>query len=131
MKSPFWLVKTSEVLVKNLDRLDRRRGFPGKKANTLTWLFVELSHTFGSTPYQSYNYIGADCADILMAALSRMKNRRLTKDSDLVKPVAISAYKSFAHGISHEYWTFICSGFRVVRSRVDHFRIVAPNYLNL
>ncbi|MFC1834902.1 hypothetical protein ACFL2Q_09230 [Thermodesulfobacteriota bacterium] len=42
--------------------------------------FFNVPGLFGSIPYQSYNYIGADCADVLMAAYYRWRGIRMRKD---------------------------------------------------
>ncbi len=42
--------------------------------------FFNVPGLFGSIPYQSWNYIGADCADILTAARAHWKGRELKKD---------------------------------------------------
>lgn len=42
--------------------------------------FFNVPGLFGSVPYQSWNYIGADCADILTAARARQKGRELKND---------------------------------------------------
>jgi hypothetical protein len=48
----------------------------------LGWLtsFFNVPAVFGSTPYQSENYIGVDCADVLMAAHHRHSSRPLKED---------------------------------------------------
>ncbi len=45
--------------------------------------FFNVPGLFGSIPYQGYNYIGADCADILMAAHARWKRKPLRKDHNV------------------------------------------------
>jgi hypothetical protein len=42
--------------------------------------FFNIPGLFGSLPYQSGNYIGADCADVLMAAYNRYKGQITAKD---------------------------------------------------
>jgi hypothetical protein len=42
--------------------------------------FFNVPAVFGSTPYQVRNYIGIDCADVLMAAYCRFKNIPIKKD---------------------------------------------------
>ena len=42
--------------------------------------FFNVPGLFGSIPYQSYNYIGADCADVLMTAYNIWKNKNDKKD---------------------------------------------------
>jgi hypothetical protein len=51
-------------------------------AGYLGWLasFYNVPAVFGSTPYQSRNYIGVDCADVIMVALSRWRDEALTRD---------------------------------------------------
>ena len=49
--------------------------------------YYNVPGLFGSIPYQSGNYIGADCADVLMAALARWKGTVLTKDYNVAMVV--------------------------------------------
>jgi hypothetical protein len=51
-------------------------------AGYLGWLssFYNVPAVFGSTPYQSRNYIGVDCADVIMVALSRWRDEALARD---------------------------------------------------
>jgi hypothetical protein len=42
--------------------------------------FFNVPGVFGSTPYQCHNYIGVDCADVLVAAYGQWKNTTITKD---------------------------------------------------
>jgi len=42
--------------------------------------FYNVPGLFGSIPYQSGNYIGVDCADVLMAALERWRGKLILKD---------------------------------------------------
>ena len=42
--------------------------------------FFNVPGLFGSIPYQSSNYIGADCADVLMAAYRKWKGKKSRKD---------------------------------------------------
>jgi hypothetical protein len=42
--------------------------------------FFNVPGLFGSIPYQSHNYIGVDCADVLVAAYCKWKNTRIKKD---------------------------------------------------
>ncbi|AKJ05016.1 hypothetical protein ATI61_10287 [Archangium gephyra] len=42
--------------------------------------FFNVPGLFGSVPYQSYNYIGVDCADVLMAARARWMGKPLERD---------------------------------------------------
>lgn len=42
--------------------------------------FLNVPGLFGSVPYQSHNYIGADCCDVLVAAYGRWKNKTIEKD---------------------------------------------------
>ncbi len=42
--------------------------------------FFNVPGLFGSVTYQSYNYIGVDCADVLIAAYARWKNQAITKN---------------------------------------------------
>lgn len=42
--------------------------------------FFNVPGVFGSVPYQSYNYIGADCADLLIAAHARWKKTGVPRD---------------------------------------------------
>ncbi len=49
--------------------------------------FYNVPGLFGSTPYQSDNYIGVDCADVLMAAYARWKGTTSTKDYNVAMVV--------------------------------------------
>jgi len=42
--------------------------------------FLNVPGLFGSVPYQSHNYIGADCCDVLVAAYGKWKNKTIEKD---------------------------------------------------
>lgn len=42
--------------------------------------FFNVPALFGSIPYQSYHYIGTDCADVLIAAYARWKRKPVPKD---------------------------------------------------
>lgn len=42
--------------------------------------FFNVPGVFGSVPYQSNNYIGADCADMLIAAYGKWKGKCITKN---------------------------------------------------
>lgn len=42
--------------------------------------FFNVPGVFGSVPYQSNNYIGADCADILIAAYGKWKGKNIKKN---------------------------------------------------
>jgi hypothetical protein len=42
--------------------------------------YFNVPGIFGSTPYQVKNYIGVDCADVLMAAHSKWKNVEIAQD---------------------------------------------------
>jgi hypothetical protein len=42
--------------------------------------FFNVPGLFGSITYQSSNYIGTDCADVLMAAYGKWKNKPITKN---------------------------------------------------
>jgi len=42
--------------------------------------YFNVPAVFGSTPYQVRNYIGIDCADVLMAAYCKSKNLPINKD---------------------------------------------------
>ncbi len=42
--------------------------------------FFNVPGLFGSVPWQSRNYVGVDCADVLVAARHRWKGERLTHD---------------------------------------------------
>lgn len=42
--------------------------------------YFNVPGVFGSTPYQVRNYIGVDCADVLMAAYSKWKNTPVIND---------------------------------------------------
>jgi len=42
--------------------------------------FLNVPGVFGSVPYQSNNYIGIDCCDVVVAAYGKWKNRTITKD---------------------------------------------------
>lgn len=56
---------------------------------------------FGSTPYQSGNYIGVDCADVLIAALERSRGRAPRRDYNvamLVKELTTVAHFALAAG---------------------------------
>ncbi len=42
--------------------------------------FFNVPGLFGSIPYQRHNYVGVDCADVLVAAYCKWKNTRIKKD---------------------------------------------------
>jgi len=42
--------------------------------------FLNVPGVFGSVPYQSNNYIGIDCCDVLVAAYGKWKDKTITKD---------------------------------------------------
>ena len=42
--------------------------------------FFNVPGLFGSIPYQSHNYIGVDCADVLVAAYCKWKHRSMRKN---------------------------------------------------
>ncbi|MEM7386950.1 MAG: hypothetical protein AAF514_18580, partial [Verrucomicrobiota bacterium] len=42
--------------------------------------FYNVPGIFGSVPYQSHNYLGVDCADVLVAAYGKWRNRKISKD---------------------------------------------------
>ena len=42
--------------------------------------FFNVPGVFGSIPYQSNNYIGSDCCDVLTAAYGKWKGKVITKD---------------------------------------------------
>ena len=42
--------------------------------------FFNVPGLFGSVPYQSMNYIGVDCADVLVAALAKWQKKTIKKD---------------------------------------------------
>jgi hypothetical protein len=42
--------------------------------------FFNVPAVFGATPYQSRNYIGLDCAEVIMAAYRQRQGRRLRRD---------------------------------------------------
>ncbi len=42
--------------------------------------FFNVPAVFGATPYQSRNYIGLDCAEVIMAAYRQLRGRRLRRD---------------------------------------------------
>ena len=50
--------------------------------------YFNVPGIFGSTPYQVRNYIGVDCADVLMAAYCMTKNIPLTKDYNVAMLVS-------------------------------------------
>ena len=49
--------------------------------------FFNVPGLFGSVTYQSTNYIGVDCADAVMAAYSRWKNKPLQKNYNVTSVV--------------------------------------------
>ena len=51
--------------------------------------FNNVPAVFGSTIYQNKNYIGADCADILMSAYHKWKGRKLEHDYSVQELVRI------------------------------------------
>jgi hypothetical protein len=50
--------------------------------------FFNVPGLFGSVPYQCDNYIGADCADVLMAAYTRFNGMSLKKDYNVAMLVS-------------------------------------------
>jgi hypothetical protein len=56
--------------------------------------FYNVPGLFGSTPYQCDNYIGADCADVLMAAYAKWKKTVSTKDYNVAMVVKASAARA-------------------------------------
>lgn len=50
--------------------------------------FFNVPGLFGSTTYQSSNYIGTDCADVLMAAHGKWKNKPITKNYNVAMLVS-------------------------------------------
>jgi hypothetical protein len=50
--------------------------------------FFNVPGLFGSTTYQSSNYIGTDCADVLMAAYGKWKNKPITKNYNVAMLVS-------------------------------------------
>jgi len=50
--------------------------------------FFNVPGLFGSVTYQSNNYIGADCADVLMAAYGRWKNKPIRKNYNVAMLVS-------------------------------------------
>ncbi|MEW6087170.1 MAG: hypothetical protein AB1498_02595 [bacterium] len=45
--------------------------------------FLNVPGLFGSIPYQSNNYIGVDCADVLMVSYGKWKNKRIDRDYNI------------------------------------------------
>lgn len=71
--------------------------------------FFNVPGLFGSVTYQSTNYIGVDCADAVMAAYSRWKNKPLQKNYNVTAVVhdfPVLYKLSFSNGIPSEkvYW---------------------------
>ncbi len=50
--------------------------------------YFNVPAVFGSVPYQSMNYIGVDCADVLMAAHAKWKDRKLARNYNVAYLVA-------------------------------------------
>ncbi|MHC4105749.1 MAG: hypothetical protein ACYSR9_12475 [Planctomycetota bacterium] len=50
--------------------------------------FFNVPGLFGSITYQSSNYIGTDCADVLMAAYGKWKNKPITKNYNVAMLVS-------------------------------------------
>jgi hypothetical protein len=50
--------------------------------------FFNVPGLFGSITYQSCNYIGTDCADVLMAAYGKWKNKPITKNYNVAMLVS-------------------------------------------
>lgn len=50
--------------------------------------FFNVPGLFGSVPYQSNNYIGVDCADVLMAAYGKWKNAPIEKNYNVAMLVS-------------------------------------------
>ncbi len=65
-------------------------------AGYLGWVasFYNVPGVFGSVLSQSRNYIGADCADLLMSALSRWRKKKLTKNVNV--QMLVGRYKKVA-----------------------------------
>ncbi len=53
--------------------------------------FFNVPGLFGSVQYQSYNYIGVDCADVLIAAYGRWKNKPVKKNYNVA--MLVDTYK--------------------------------------
>ncbi|MDQ7085879.1 MAG: hypothetical protein Q9M36_13650 [Sulfurovum sp.] len=51
--------------------------------------FFNVPGIFGSMPYQSRNYIGVDCADVLIATSKIMNKQKNTKNYNVVMLVAM------------------------------------------
>ena len=63
--------------------------------------YLNVPGLFGSTPYQSGNYVGVDCADVLMAAFSRSRGQAPQRDYNvamLVKELSTVARFALAGG---------------------------------
>ncbi|MFE8596334.1 hypothetical protein [Archangium violaceum] len=63
--------------------------------------FFNVPGLFGSVPHQSYNYIGVDCADVLMAARARWMGKPLERDfnvASLVEELPRAATIQFRKG---------------------------------
>ncbi len=67
--------------------------------------FFNVPAVFGSTPYQVRNYIGIDCADVLMAAYCKSKNIPINKDYNVA--MLTSKFKT------------------IVKSRIDAGKLVS------
>jgi len=85
--------------------------------------FFNVPGLFGSVPYQSNNHIGADCADILIAAYGKWKGKRIKKNYNvamLVNKFPVIAEFEMAEGSPDKavQWGKIRSGdFIAVRYR--------------
>lgn len=77
VSSPGVSQTTAKGLSPQVFRISVREG-PGYLGYVTS--FFNVPGLFGSTPYQSSNYIGADCADVLMAAHGQFTGRRIRKN---------------------------------------------------
>ncbi|GMU23268.1 MAG: hypothetical protein AMXMBFR13_33500 [Phycisphaerae bacterium] len=77
LRSPGLRETTERGLSTKVFRLSRRQD-----DSLVGWLtsFFNVPGVFGSTPWQSGNYIGVDCADCMAAAWSKWKGKTLTRD---------------------------------------------------
>jgi len=67
--------------------------------------FFNVPGLFGSTPYQSLNYIGVGCADVLVAAYCAWKNVRIKEDhcvASLVGRLPKVAQFALQHGVPQQ-----------------------------
>ncbi|HET8542034.1 MAG TPA: hypothetical protein VFL83_19310 [Anaeromyxobacter sp.] len=63
--------------------------------------FFDVPGVFGSVPYQVRNYLGVDCADVLMAAWARANDRPIERDwnvAALVRELPVVAGTTIASG---------------------------------